>query len=43
MTIQTGEIVWHLYFPFVGSKGILKMLVQRGTGHFGLDPVCALG
>ena len=39
---QTGDIVWHLYFPFDAAKGILKMLVQRGTGHFGLDPVCAL-
>ena len=40
---QTGDVVWHLYFPFDGSKGILKMFVQRGSGHFGLDPVCALG
>ena len=40
---QTGEIVWHLYFPFDVTKGILKMFVQRGMGHFGLDPVCALG
>ena len=40
---QSGEIIWHLFFPYNTAKGgPPKLFVQRGPAHYGYDASCAL-
>jgi hypothetical protein len=40
---QSGEVAWHLYFPYdKKTSPILKLFVLRGPAHFGHDATCAI-